>query len=321
MFRLITNWFPVWFRNKFNTIVTYSRIKVKKESFLGFLSVVSIILSIILSLLLKLIFDTGLILVFLIILFVINISVYFVFILKADSVARFIENVLPDALQLMTSNLRAGLTTDKALLLAARPEFSALSEELNNVGRKLALGEDIGKALLDMTNKFKSDKLKKAILLIVAGLKSGGELTELLDQVASNLRQSRFVDEKIRTNVLMYVIFIFIAIGIGAPVLYGLSSFLITVIQENLAGIEIPESTIIPITFSKTKISTSFILTFGIISLMTTAIMGSFVLGLIGQGKEKRGVKFIPFLLLLSLSIYFLARYLIRIILTGVFGL
>ena len=321
MFRLITNWFPKKFRSNFNSLVIYSRLNFNKEKFLGFFAVMSLTIAILLSFIIAFLFDVGFFLVFLITFFVIEIGSYFALSLKADSVGKAVEDILPDALQLMTSNLRAGLTTDKALLLAARPEFGALSFELDRIGRILALGGNISEALLDMSKRIKSEKFRKSILLIVSGLESGGEITDLLDQVANNLRQERFVDEKIRTNVLMYVIFIFVAIGVGAPMLFGLSSFLISVLQENLANIEIPENTNVPITFSKITLSSSYIVTFSVISLVTSAILGSLVLGLIKNGKEKKGVKLIPVLVILSLFVFFLARFLIKTLLGGSFGI
>ena len=175
--------------------------------------------------------------------------------------------------------------------------------------------------MVEMTEKFKSEKLNKTFSLIITGLRSGGELTNLLDQTAEGLRQERFLEEKIRTNVLMYSIFIFIAMGVGAPVLFGLSSFLIGVIEKNLVSIDLPKVASIPITFSKISISPSFVLTFAIISLITTSIMGSLVLGLIQKGKERYGLKFIPILLVLTLGIFFLTRFLIGSLLGGIFGL
>ena len=238
----------------------YSRIKTNKEKLIGYFLIFSLILSLIITFIFLRLFSFNFIVIFLISIIILNLAFYFTFSLKADATAKFVENVLPDALQLMSSNLRAGLTTDKALILSARPEFGVLSEEINNIGKKISLGEDIAKAMDEMTRQFKSEKLKKTFLLITSGLKSGGELTDLLDQTAENLRQEKFLDEKIRTNVLMYVIFIFAAIGIGAPILFGLSSFLVGVLEKNLSLIELPQTTTLPITFSKTTVSASFIL-------------------------------------------------------------
>ena len=110
-----------------------------------------------------------------IILFIsLQLGFYFTISLKAEANGKFVESILPDALHLMSSNLRAGLSIDKALLFSARPEFGILCEEITSVGKKLVLGEDIAKALNEMTNKIKSNQLNKTISLIVSGLRSGG---------------------------------------------------------------------------------------------------------------------------------------------------
>ena len=211
---------------------------------------------------------------------------------------------------------------DKALILSSRPEFGILGEEINSVGKKLALGEDVGKALTEMGNNIKSEQLRKTLQIIVSGLRSGGELVELLDQISKNLRQKTLLDEKIRTNILMYVIFIFVAISFGAPVLFGFSSFLINVLEKNIALIELPpETTFIPISFSKVAVSSEFVKNFSITTLLTTAILGSLVLGLIGKGNEKFGVKYIPMLVILTISVFYLSRFLASSILGSLFGL
>ena len=82
-------------------------------------------------------------------------------ILIADSRAAEVEKVLPDALQLMSANIRAGMTVDRAILLAARPEFGILEEEIRRVGAKTVGGKSIKVALLEIKEKIKSDILDK----------------------------------------------------------------------------------------------------------------------------------------------------------------
>lgn len=323
MFESVTQLLPSNVRSNLYELIDYAKIKTDKRKFIAFVLVFSFLFSIFLALIIALFSNGGFLLTYIISQITIVVGSYFVISLKADSIAKFVEGVLPDALQLMASNLRAGLTTDRALILAARPEFGVLSEEINKIGKKITLGGDISVALMAMSSSFKSDRLKKTLLLIVTGLRSGGELTDLLDQTAANLRKERFLDEKIRTNVLMYVIFIFAAIGFGAPLLFGLSSFLVGVLQENLALVELPKETSLslPISFSEVQIEPSFVLMFSIITLISTAILGSFALGLISKGREKYGIRFMPILLILSMTVFFLVRYLIRNLLGGLFGL
>jgi hypothetical protein len=186
------------------------------------------------------------------------------------------------------------------------------------------MGKDIGKALMDMTKRVKSEKLKKTMMLIQAGLSSGGELASLLEQTAENLRQQKFVEEKIRANVMMYVIFIFAAIAFGAPLLFGLSSFLVDILTNTLSTISIPDSgmaSAIPISFNKVSLTTDFVLTYIYVSLATSALFGSLILGLINKGKEKYGLRFFPLLLVFSFSFFFIIRFAIRAMIGGMLGI
>ena len=76
-----------------------------------------------------------------------------------------------------------------------------------------------------------------------------------------------------------------------------------------------------PLNFSQISISTAFVIKYALVSLTTTAIMGSFILGLISKGKEKEGVKFIPIIIIMSFTLFFVVRYLIKSMLGGLFGL
>ena len=77
---------------------------------------------------------------------------------------------MPDALHLISSNLRSGLTIDQALILSARPEFGPLQKEIYKVGKDITLGVPIEKALTEFGSKIKSEKLQKTIQLIITGL-------------------------------------------------------------------------------------------------------------------------------------------------------
>ena len=158
---------------------------------------------------------------------------------------------------------------------------------------------------------------------ITTGINSGGELSELLEQTSNNLKRQEIVEKKVRSSVLMYFIFIFVAVGVGAPALYSLSSFLVEILTEKIA-IEIPQQSLaqtsLPMSFSKPNITTQFTLTYTIISLITSSILSSLVLGLIGKGKESAGMKYIPILIALTLTIFFITKIMIKSLLSGLFS-
>lgn len=322
MYRYLSKVYPTKIREDYYNLLLYSGIKIKPERLIGFVFVFGFLLALAMSFYIAVLFNVSLVISFFSLFILFQLSVYFWLLLKADSKAKFVESILPDVLQLMSSNLRSGLTTDKALLLAARPEFGPFQDEINLVGKEITMGKEIDVALFDMSKRIRSERLNKTVDLIVAGLRAGGELAALLDQTARNLRREMLVDSRIRANVMMYVIFIFVAVCLGAPLLFGLSSFLVEVLTKILGSIQIPEtaSSSLPISFNSVSITPSFVIMFSIIFLITSSVLGSLTIGLISKGKERYGIKFIPILAVISLVVFILSRTAIKSMLGSLFG-
>lgn len=311
---------PGKMRKKFNQLVVYSEINLDPQRLLGFIIVFGLISGFVLGYILNLFKILPFILGFIGFFILVELVFYLWISLSVDSKAKFAEEVLPDALQLMSSNMRAGLTTDKALLLAARPEFGPLAEEIKRIGRETMTGGDLANALMKTTRKIKSENLKRTIDLIVSSIKSGGKLADLLDQIASDLREQQMVQKEISASVLMYAIFIFIAIGMGAPLLFSMSSFLVKLLVEMGSKIRtgMPTDTAgikMPISMTTTQISPEFIDMFAIISLAVSSVFGSMVIGLILKGKAKSGVKYLLILLPLSIILFFIGGYVMGMLL------
>ena len=323
MVSLVTRFYPKRLQKAYQDLLEYCDIDTPLDRYLSYTLIIGFIVSFILSLFIRIFASVSFLLLFLGIFLLFQGVIYAWLTLTADSRAKFIETLLPDVLQLMASNLRAGLTPDRALLLSGRPEFGRFREEINRMGKEMATGKELHKALTSFGERVKSEKLKKTFQLIVSAMASGGELADLLEQTASNLRQQKLVEERIRSSVLVYVIFIFSAIAFGSPMLYGLSSFLVEVITDVFSKVQLPPggSTGMPISFTEVSISVSFVNTYVIVALISTSIMGSLILGLISKGKEKEGLKFLPVLIIITISLLFIVKYLISTLLGGLFSL
>ena len=223
-------------------------------------------------------------------------------ILIADSRAAEIEKVLPDALQLMAANVRAGMTVDRAIWLAARPEFGVFEEELRRAGAKTVGGKSMKVALMEMTGRVKSDLLEKTFRLVIEGIESGGELAHLLEETAANARNIQGMRKEIKSSVTTYSIFIFFAAVLGAPALYAISLFFVQVMTKlwsptMLGGTSKVVSSIGGGLMGRAgapTISADQLFWFAVSSITVTTFFGSLIIGLIQTGKEKNGIKFIP---------------------------
>lgn len=231
------------------------------------------------------------------------------------------EVAFPEFLELMSSNLRAGMTIDKALLLSSREEFAPLDQEILQLGKDLVTGKEIEKALTDMAGRINSEKIRKTLMLIITGIRSGGNLATLLQETATNMRERNFIEKRAASNVLMYVIFICFAVAVGAPTLFGLSTVLVKTLSEILATIPpIEQSTALPFTITKINISVEFITYFSLMFIIVSDILGSMILGIVSKGDEKAGIKYIAPLAITSVIIFLVVRFALAHYFSGFFG-
>ena len=322
MLRFIALLYPRKVRDNFEKLLRYCYIQTEIDTYLSFMTLISLVLSLFVSLLIRIFVDFSFT-ILLISTFVLALaSIHTYLILAADGRGRFVEDLLPDVLQLMAANLRAGMTVDRAFLLSVLAEFGRVQDEVKRVGTEIATGKELEVALKELAVRYRSDKLQKTVSLIISGVESGGQIADLLEQTGSNLRQQKLSEQRIRSNVLVYVIFIFSAISFGAPMLFALSSFLIEVITNIFSKIELPPPSVaaqLPFTMSKVTLEPSFVNTYTLVSLVITSFMGSLVLGLIAKGKESEGFKFFPILILMTISIFFLVKFVISTMLSSFF--
>ncbi|MEM7825364.1 MAG: type II secretion system F family protein [Candidatus Aenigmatarchaeota archaeon] len=295
-----------------------SGITISPDIFIGFTFLLNLLIGFIISLSLFLIGYLTFIfflLAFVGLFFVLILVETAILILRADQKASFVEEILPDALQLMAANIRAGITPDRALLLAARPEFGPLEIEIKRAAKEALTGRTIEEALLEVPKRIESKMLSRAMRLIVEGLRSGGELATLLDETADDARQTQSLRKEVRANVAMYGMFILFAVAIGAPLLYSISTHLVEMIIRVSSEIEMPETTGVAglsvLKFASPNISPQFVFNFSIAAITITTIFGGLIIGLIEAGKEKAGIKFVFALMIIGLLVFIGMRYML----------
>lgn len=246
-----------------------------------------------------------------------------ILIVISDTRAKIVEEILPDVLRLLAANLRSGLTIDKALLVSARPEFGPVERELKTASKETLSGVTIDNALMKISDTFNSKILVRAIELLAEGISRGGNLPALLENLSDDIRQMKTLKKEITALVTMYVIFIFFASGIGAPLLYAVSGYLVQTLGKMGGGVKAQEAlgmvggSTLPITGFQINIEPEFLDTYSLIAMAITSIFGGILIGLVQEGSERAGLKFIPILLLLSLGIYFASKILVIKLLGG----
>ncbi len=314
---------PKAFIKKVEKYKTYSNMKINPEVWSGFVLFFSLLLSLLSVLIISMFYSlTNLIylLLFIAFFFVFFFSFYFLLIYSVKQRTKEIERNLPDALQLIAANIRAGLTPDKALFLSARPEFGVLSEEIMFIGEETLAGKPVDKALIDFSKRVDSDVLARTVDLIVQGMNAGGELASLLEKTADDIKMSEVMQEEIQANIGAYVVFLMMAVLLAAPALYAVSvnfvGFSVSIksnIDVNSFQQQAPISSIsgFPSLAAGNKVDLNLLKWFSLINLSISAIFGAIVVGVLRHGEETDGIKNIPLFLVVAIGLFYLTMYLL----------
>lgn len=233
-----------------------------------------------------------------------------------------IENVLPDFLQLASANIRSGMTIDRALWTAIRPQFGVLAKEVEMVAKQTMSGEDLDKALIGFAQKYDSAQLTRTVHLIVEGVKAGGELGSLLERISLNLQKSQAMQQEMAANVTSYVMFITFATVIAAPVLYGLSLTLIDVTGNIMGNMDMTgsQSGSMPISIGGgTSISRSDFIKFAVTSITITCTLSGAIISMIKKGNIKSGLKSVPVYIVIGIIAFFLSGWFLGKMFSGIF--
>ncbi len=231
---------------------------------------------------------------------------------------RVIEEVLPDFLEEVSVNLRAGMSFDNALWNSIQPEFGVLEKEIEIVSKKVMAGYDTEEALKEFGEKYNSTLLQESIDMIVVGLKSGTNISELIEKIVENVKEASYLKKELIASVTSYVIFITITAIIISPVLFALSFNLMEIIQGLGEKLTITSSySALPFNFAYKTINPEDFIMFSKICIIIIAIVSSMIIADLREGSIKAGLKY---LLLFAPIAYFVYVGSLAIF-SGIFGI
>lgn len=231
---------------------------------------------------------------------------YLILSLIAERRRKAVEEVLPDALLLISANIESGLTIDKALLVSARDEFGPLADDIRLAAMKMYGGTPVEEALGDMAEATNSDLFEETLKLLIDGIESGGQVSSLLESSADDIRKSLQLRQEIATNVKMYSMFIMIAAVVGAPLLFGISTYLTETTTDLWEGAEVED---VPSTgfsvMGTPNIDVEFFRVFALAALVISNIFAALLISEIKNGNMKEGVKRAPVFVAVSILIFY----------------
>ncbi len=133
-----------------------------------------------------------------------------------------LEEALPDGLRQMSVALKAGVSIDQALEDVADSDYGALSEEFEYTLAQIRRGRSINEALRAMANRAQSELFERAFYLVVEGMERGANLADVLESVASDIREVHTVQRERRAATMQQILFLLAAALFAGPFIAGL---------------------------------------------------------------------------------------------------
>ncbi|MEM4755691.1 MAG: type II secretion system F family protein [Candidatus Woesearchaeota archaeon] len=242
---------------------------------------------------------------------------YLLLYLKAERITEEIERVLPDALQVIASNLDAGATPFQAIKSATRKEFGILAKLFDNAIKRAVASENFAEALKHAAEKTNSAMFKRAVKLIISSLSAGGNLSKLMQELAEDISQRRALKEEMVTNTKTYTMFIMFTIVVGAPLLFAISIHFVTIVNNLQTTAQLSTNEFgLGFLAGGIDITPQFLTNIAYSALIIISLLACMMMGVITSGKAKIGFKYAPFIVGGSLVMFLLAQKMI----TALFG-
>ena len=111
--------------------------------------------------------------------------------------AKAISHALPDAMTQIASGMRAGSTFSVALQALVDEDTTPLAEELSLMLREHRLGATMEDALDNLAERVQSEEMDLLVSAVLIALDVGGNLAEILQQLAIGIRRKLEMEGKI----------------------------------------------------------------------------------------------------------------------------
>ncbi len=238
-------------------------------------------------------------------------ALFFVAYLTIDMIVyqrtRELEDVLDQYLGLVSENMKGGLSVEQAMWKSTRPEFGTLNREINLISKRVATGEEVSDALRELTLKYNSPMLRRSFNLIVEAMEGGGTLTELLDRIVANIKETKLLKEEMVAANTNYMIFISVIVLIVAPLLFSLSYQLLAIftgLTSELGGSMGTSAISMPFKFGDLALNPRDFISFARAALATTATCSAMIVSMVSRGDIRGGLKYLPIYVLISLLMF-----------------
>jgi len=141
-----------------------------------------------------------------------------------------IDGEFPDFVRDLAESKKAGMTFTKAILLASKGSYGALTPEIQKMARQISWGQSVNDALMAFARRVNTPLIKRTVSLIVEASKGGGSTADVLEAASRDAMEIKFLQSERKANMSSYIIIVYI----GAMSFLGIIVILCSSLLPNL---------------------------------------------------------------------------------------
>jgi archaeal flagellar protein FlaJ len=150
-----------------------------------------------------------------------------------------IDAIFPDFIRDLAESRRAGMTFTKSILFASKGNYGILTPEIQKISQQVSWGANVSDALIAFSKRVNTKAIRRTISLIIEASKSGGNVADVLDIAARDSREIKTLETERKTNMLSYVVVVYVGMFVFLAVLVILcTSFIPAMVGEGGQGMQ-----------------------------------------------------------------------------------
>ncbi len=199
-----------------------------------------------------------------------------------------VEAHLPDLLTDLALSRKAGMSINAAVEIAAKGDYGELTEGVRWIERMMSWGLSFEDAMKRFADKYPTPLIKRTVSIIVEASRAGGEVSNILEVVAENARETKDLEKKRTSEAFPYVMICYISFFVFVGVIMILVSEYIPLLEETAAKSEgIPG--VVGVSVTKEMVETYKMVFYHV--LVMQGIFNGLVAGKVGEGYLVAGFK------------------------------
>lgn len=200
------------------------------------------------------------------------------------------ESEFPSLLRDITLSMKAGMTLKGALNIAAGGQYGALTPAVVHIDKMMSWGISFEEALLYLAHRYPTSLIKRSVATIIEASKIGGEIGDILDNVATDAEETRTLQKKRGSETAPYIVVCYLSYFIFLAIIVVISVTLFPMMETmgKEAGAAALEGTL-TVTVKEGQLATYKRLFFH--ALVLQGFFAGIITGKIGEGSMLAGLK------------------------------